>query len=76
MKLVPCRGCGKPIVFGTVVRDGRKRFVPLDVNRHAYRLVEDADSPIVQKLPTPDPVVLTSHFLTCPEANRFSGGKR
>jgi len=68
-----CRGCGKSIDWG-VTPEGKK--IPLDPSAPVYVITERSSRPDgswgVQR--TQDAMV--SHFITCPDANRFSGSKR
>lgn len=67
MRTSPCRGCGKPIVWGTDA-DGKR--IPLDPRPATYVAVEDIDSGEVsiERAPT----TFVTHFATCPEAAKFS----
>jgi hypothetical protein len=76
LKTSPCRGCGKPIVWGTTP-EGKK--IPLDPRPPVYELVQS--HPGNQR--NPDPVnarriidAFVSHFATCPKANDFSKSNR
>ena len=66
MNRVPCRGCGRPIVFGTLPNGKR---VPLDPSAPVYAVSEDGTCDRVQG-------VMVSHFSTCSKANDFSASKR
>lgn len=68
----PCKGCGKPIVWG--VLDGLKR-IPLDPAPPVYRVMKRYRAPggervIVDRDSTG---TMVSHLVTCPAANDFSG---
>lgn len=63
---VACSGCGKPIVWALA---GGKR-IPLDPRPACYLL--DTDGPVVTC--ERRRAVMVSHFATCPDATRFSGG--
>ena len=73
-----CKGCGKEIVFADIADEkgiltGKR--VPLDTAAPVYQV--DAS----QKAGQPERVAyrrrdtFVSHFVTCPKANQFSGGK-
>lgn len=66
MNRVPCGGCGKQIVFGTLPNGKR---VPLDPSAPVYSVAEDGTCDRVQG-------VMVSHFATCSHANDFSASKR
>lgn len=83
MNTVPCKGCGKPIVYAQITKaDGTSGTVPLDPSAPTYFVhvqgetitAARANGPTVQESPT-DPVMV-SHFATCPRADLFSGSKR
>lgn len=72
MKRVPCKGCGRMIVWG--VADGGKTRIPLDPSAPVYlKAGESADGAIVVAR---EPLAYASHFATCPAASRFSGQNR
>lgn len=69
----PCKACGTPIVF---VRTAKRSLMPVDANLPVENAL-DADatltfSELVAKLGREKVV---SHFVTCPEAERFRGQK-
>jgi hypothetical protein len=72
MKMTPCRGCGKPMVFAEMMD---KKKIPLDPRAPVYRIVTaDADgTPLIVER---DREVYVTHFATCPKASEFSGGKK
>jgi len=74
MKTVPCKGCGKPIVFAKL-KDGS--YVPLDPKPPVYAVgdLEGIGGHGVVASRVPDTLMVT-HFATCPEANRFSKGRK
>jgi hypothetical protein len=72
-----CKGCGRALLWA---RSANGAWLPLEAVR-AYEVV--ALGPPGPGQPPPDPraTVLTratyvSHFLTCPERQRFSGASR
>ena len=65
-----CRGCGKPIVWGSTAR-GQK--IPLDLRPPVYAVLEERDGEIIVAR---DRAAMVSHFTTCPEASRFSRSHR
>lgn len=67
MRESPCKGCGKPIVWATS-RDGKK--IPLDPKSVVYRVTAVEDIVWCDRVTD----VMVSHFATCKNANRFSGG--
>lgn len=71
MNTSPCKGCGKPIVWGET-DDGKK--IPLDPKPPVYTVVWTARKITCSR--SPREVFMVSHFATCPEANRFSGSKK
>ena len=87
-RLTTCRGC-QARVFWARTPKGRKALVdeaqalpPEDSKAPAYRIqfVDGSGTPLLQKIPpTKDgskPAGYILHFTTCPEADRFSGGRR
>lgn len=67
MTTTPCKGCGKPIVWGV---DAMGQRIPLDPSAPVYRMDEQPDGSIVAAR---DLRYAVSHFKTCPKANEFSG---
>ena len=61
----PCRGCGKPILWG-LTPDGKR--IPLDPVPAVYHYLEGS----CQRLP--DAYVI--HFATCKNANDYSRSNR
>lgn len=90
LKTVPCKGCGKPIVWAEFHKeDGSRGKVPLDPRAPVYyvrgtladgaQFVARADG--IERTagkPTGNrgPTAYVSHFATCPNANEFSGRGR
>jgi hypothetical protein len=70
MKVTPCRGCGKPIVFAKM--DGK--IIPLDPRPPVYEVTEDdgTNPPTVRRAS----MCHVSHFATCPKAGDFSASKK
>ena len=65
----PCRGCGKPIVWG-LTNDNKK--IPLDPAPPVYSIVtHNGQSEAVRTT-----LAMVSHFATCPNANDFSASKK
>ena len=68
MKTVPCKGCGKPIVWG---KDGRT-LVPLDPAPPVYSKACELTDGTLSVVKMARGLVFVSHFVTCPKANDFS----
>lgn len=68
MSAKPCKGCGKLVVFA---KDPDGKWQVLDSVAPVYRQtgVKDGVAQVVR-----DTKALVSHFATCPNANKFSGG--
>jgi hypothetical protein len=65
-----CKGCGRPIIWG-ITEDGTR--IPLDPKPPTYVLEFTGERGVkVRRVRS----VLVSHFATCPQASRFSGGGR
>ncbi len=69
-----CRGCGKKIVWGTMVgSDLKSKKIPLDPAPPVYRSTEGqqlhSDGMFIERASD----AMVSHFATCPKANEFSG---
>lgn len=70
----PCKGCGKSMVWGKLLTGS---WMPLDPVPPVYTIVpmkgQDGYS-------HPEAVrtmlAFVSHFVTCPDRDKFSGGKR
>jgi hypothetical protein len=80
MMTTPCKGCGKPIVWGET-RDGKR--IPLDPRAAVYCYQEGLDGKdavcdrALEINGTPTLRFMVSHFATCPKASEFSGrGKK
>ena len=81
MKTTPCRGCGKPIVFG-LTENGKR--IPLDPRPPVYQIVTDGDAgpPDIVRLAQHfdasalRATAMVSHFATCPKASEFSASKK
>lgn len=69
-----CSGCGRAIIWITS-KNGKPMPVDLrSVTGHLYVIDGDDTHALTEAVPTglPERIYL-SHFLTCPEASRFSG---
>lgn len=68
--------CGKDITWGETEPDenGRTRKIPLDPSAPVYRIIrhDAAGDPVIRR----DENAMVSHFVTCPDSNQFSGGKK
>ena len=73
MDTTPCRGCGKPIVFGET-SDGKN--IPLDPRPPCYQITEIRDSLPIKVAARRNRMAMVSHFATCPKASEFSGSKK
>lgn len=74
MKLSHCRGasCKRDVVWAEVEKpDGTVAHVPLDPRAPVYMPVEGEDGRVTAKRVEG---AMVSHFATCADANRFSGG--
>lgn len=71
MNTTPCRGCGKPIVWGKT-EDGKN--IPLDPRPPCYKIAREPSEKGTECVRAFD--VMVSHFATCPKANDFSGSNR
>lgn len=65
-----CKGCGRPIVWATNPKTGKK--VPLDPSAQVYH-VRNVDGRI-ECLQDERPTVMVNHFQTCADANKFNKG--
>ncbi len=65
-----CKGCGKEIVWG-VTTEGKK--IPLQELKHVYHGVhsEHPTGPGDFQVIRPPIVTYVSHFVMCPDANKF-----
>ena len=72
MKTSQCKGCGKPIVWAHIMKDGKRtgKKVPLDPRPAVYRLKswDDEEYEATQALQIEG---MVSHFSTCPKASNF-----
>jgi len=79
MKTVPCKGCGKPIMFA---RTSDGKTIPLDPRPPVYLVTENADGATCDRIGPGQSLfghpmaTMVSHFATCPKASQFSGSKR
>lgn len=68
LKTVPCRGCGKPIVFAENTQTGK--MIPLDARSVCY-VAQEWEGKII----CASSEAMISHFATCPKAADFSHKK-
>jgi len=79
---VPCKGCGKPIVWATLAEGDEitSKRVPLDPRPPVYVLQDGVpgEGALCRRVGKAGTAIelLVSHFATCPKANDFSGGGR
>ena len=82
MKASPCKGCGKPIVWG-VTADGKR--IPLDPRPVVYHAVEESEFenrvtctrvPEATNTAGTKTACYVSHFATCPKASEFGKGRK
>lgn len=69
-----CKGCGAEIVWGKT-RNGKS--IPLDPKPLVYKTIRDVDH-ISNRMEVWADVIpggMVSHFITCPQANKFSGSR-
>ena len=71
MKTVPCKGCGKPILWATDEKGTRH---PLDPRAPVYSF-NGGDLDGEFKVHRAEGCFV-SHFATCPKASDFSGSKK
>jgi hypothetical protein len=65
MREVPCRLCGKPIVWAN--SPDRKTRIPLDPRPAVYRLSEQGQAIIAERMGG----AMVSHFVTCPNVGKL-----
>lgn len=79
MRTTRC-ACGADIVFARITkRDGAPGHVPVDAKAPVYRVLIDVDTDdaTAERAPfTNTEFYAVSHFATCPNADRFSKGKK
>jgi hypothetical protein len=63
---IPCRGCGRPIIFE---KNESGRVVPLEKVATVYFIDQNGR---LAKSPAPAGGYYISHFTTCPKASEFS----
>ena len=67
---VPCRGCGKPMIWA---EDNEGKNIPLDPKPPVYELMgENRGKSLVRR----HRQAFVSHFATCPDAAQFSKGRK
>ena len=73
MKTSPCKGCGKPIVWAWILKEGKRtsKRVPLDPRPAVYRLVSGWDVSEYEAQQLLQVEGMVNHFATCPEADQF-----
>ena len=69
METSPCRGCQKPIVWA---EDEKGQKIPLDPRPAVYAVKVLSNGKVACYR---DKDFMVSHFVTCPERDKFSGGK-
>lgn len=68
-----CKGCGKEITWA---KTPAGKNIPLEKTKHAYEVNTSYDAGLPQSFAVPfERDVYISHFLTCKNANDFSGGR-
>lgn len=71
LSTVPCKGCGKPIVWG-LTPEGKR--IPLDPRAPVY---DYATTPAMDGASAfRNRVAMVTHFATCPKASEFSQSKK
>jgi hypothetical protein len=73
MRTTPCEGCGKPMVWAYIVKDGVRtgKRVPLDPRPVVYRLVGGFDALDYEAQAITQADGMVTHFATCRDANKF-----
>ena len=73
MRTTPCKGCGKPMVWAHIVKEGKRtgKRVPLDPRPVVYRLRNGFDAAEYEASSIPQVEGMVTHFATCPKANEF-----
>ena len=72
MKTFPCKGCGKPIVWGQEIGTGTK--IPLDPRAPVYAPIQENIDGTVRV--ARHAAAMVTHFATCPKATDFSRSKK
>jgi hypothetical protein len=62
---VPCKLCGRPIVWATSV--DRKTRIPLDPRPAVYRLSEQGQAIVAERMGG----AMVSHFVTCQQVGKL-----
>lgn len=73
----PCKGpkCGKPIIWSAITKeDGTPGKMPLDPRAPCYEIVGTGGLPASGATARRAPNAYVSHFATCADVNRFTGG--
>lgn len=76
-----CEKCGAALIWAQGVKaDGTRGWIPMNKRRvRAYDISEDGLGPpefLVVERDRKPLLVHISHFVTCPNASEFSGGRR
>ena len=73
MNTTTCKGCGKPMVWAHIVKDGKRtgKKVPLDPRPAVYRIITGFDAVEYEAEMTTQVNGMVSHFATCKDANKF-----
>jgi hypothetical protein len=67
-----CEGCGADIIW---IKDQKGTRVPLTKRRVRAYMVDGAAHPFYMENSNGEPVLIhVSHFITCPDADKFSKG--
>lgn len=72
----PCKACGRKLWFVEHIKpDGKKSVIPLDVETPVYDVMcyQEGGKPVelANRINA-----FVSHFVTCPQANKFSKGNK
>ncbi len=72
MKTTPCKGCGKPMVWAHIMKNGTRtgKRIPLDPRPIIYQ-IGSFDVEEYEAKPLPQVEGMVSHFHTCKDANKF-----
>ena len=70
LRTVPCKGCGKPIVWA---KNAEGKAIPLDPRPPVYGVKQDAALGVICARVES---AMVSHFATCSHAADFSGSNK
>ena len=72
MRTSLCKGCGKPIVWAFITKNGARtgKRVPLDPRPIIYK-INSFDEPVYEAKSILQADGMVSHFNTCPKASDF-----